>query len=47
MEAVGGNGIANLLDSEVGDLELVTIGVKHLGTLLLVLSHGGQRGRRG
>lgn len=47
VEAVSGNGIANLLDGEVGDLELVTIGVQHLGTGLLVRGHGGQRGRRG
>ena len=44
---MGGNGIANLLDREVGNLELITIGVKHLGTLLLVLSQGRQGGRGG
>lgn len=48
VEAVSRNGIANLLDGEIGDLELVAIRVKHLGpVLVLVRGHGGQRGRRG
>lgn len=46
VEAVSGDGIANLLDGEVGHLELVAVGVNHLGVLLDV--HGGQRsGGRG
>lgn len=48
VEAVSWNGITNLLDGEVGDLELVAIGVQHLGPDdLLVRGQGGQRGRRG
>lgn len=46
VEAVGGNGIANLLDCVIGDLELVAVRIKHLADLLL-RAHGGQRGGGG
>jgi len=46
VEAVSGNSIADLLDCEVGDPELVAIGVQQLNPLLL-RSHGGQRGGGG
>jgi hypothetical protein len=46
VEAVSGNGIANLLDGVVWDLELVTIGIEHLAALLL-RSHRGKGGRGG
>lgn len=45
VEAVSGNGIANLLDGEVGDLELIAIGVDHLGVSGF-RGHGGQGSRR-
>ena len=47
VEAVSRDGITDLLDGEVGDLELVAIGVQHLGSGLLFRGQGGQRGRRG
>ena len=46
VEAVSGNGIADLLDGIVWDLELVSVGVQHLAGLLL-RSHGGQGCRGG
>ena len=47
--AVGGNGITDLLDGVVGDLELIAIGVEELGGSLGlgVRGHGRQGGRRG
>lgn len=36
VEAVGGDGIADLLDGEIGDLELVAVRVKHLGADLIL-----------
>ena len=45
VEAVRGDGIANLLDGEIRDLELVAVGVNHLGVLLDI--HGGQGSGRG
>lgn len=35
LKALGGNGIANLLDGEVGDLEVVAIAIKHLAISVL------------
>lgn len=46
VEAVSGNGIADLLDGVVWDLELVTVGIDHLADLLL-RSHGRKGGRGG
>lgn len=43
LEAVLGNGITNVLDGEVGDLELVSVGVEK-GLSLGLVSHGGERG---
>ena len=49
LEAVGWDGIPNLLDGEVGDLELVAVGVEHLAAIafLRIRGHGGQRSGRG
>lgn len=49
LKAVGRNGIPDLLDGVVGELELVAIGVDHLSAVLLlcIRGHGGQRGGRG
>lgn len=35
LEAVGGNGISDILDGVIGDLELVSVGVEHLAIVLL------------
>lgn len=45
LEAVLGNGIADLLDGEVGDLELVSVSVDELAVILLG-SRGVSRGKR-
>lgn len=43
MEAVGRDGIPNLLDGEVGKLELVPVGVEHLAAVSLgIRRHRGQ-----
>src|SRR5699024_4795846 len=49
LEAMGWDGIPNLLDGEVRDLELVPVGVEHLAAiaLLRIRGHGGQRSGRG
>lgn len=50
VEAVLGDGIVELLDSVVGDLELVAVEIAedaHGLALSLHLGHGGERGRRG
>lgn len=50
LKAVGWDGIPNLLDGVVGDLELVAVGIEHLAAAVLLLrirGHGGQRSGRG
>lgn len=46
VEAVCGDGITDLLDGEIGNLELIAQGIDQLGRLRL-RSHGGQGSRRG
>lgn len=36
VEAVGGNGIADVLDGVIGDLELIAIGIQHLAIVRLL-----------
>lgn len=52
LEAVSGNGIANLLDGVVGDLELVSVCIEKdtslvLGKRVVDRAERGDRGRRG
>jgi hypothetical protein len=39
--AMSGDGVSDLLDSVIGDLELVSIGVQHLALVLRLRRHGG------